>query len=183
MKFPGTTINTERIDPQTARALLDGAFASGGLVLSQVTALTGLELYTVQNWVKRGFVAPPVGKKYSRRQLCRLVTINMLKDSMAIGDITFMLSYINGVLDDESDDTVSDDTLYLYFIAMLAAVEGADSDEVRAAAEAATADYTETAAGARERIISVLEIMYYAYRSAQYSKSAAGILARCKGNE
>lgn len=182
MKFPGTTISTERIDPQTAGALLDGAFASGGLMLSQVTALTGLELYTVQNWVKRGFIAPPVSKKYSRRQLCRLVIINMLKDSMAIGDITFMMSYINGVLDDESDDTISDDTLYLYFIAMLAAIEGADSSKVRAAAEAATAGYTEVVPGARDRICSVLEIMYFAYRSSQYGKSAASILERCKEN-
>ncbi|MFR8526814.1 MAG: MerR family transcriptional regulator [Flavonifractor plautii] len=28
-------------------------------MLSQVASLTGLEPYVIQNWVRRGFVAPP----------------------------------------------------------------------------------------------------------------------------
>lgn len=36
--------------------------ATDGLTLGQVSALTGLEYSTVQNWVKRGFVAHPVQK-------------------------------------------------------------------------------------------------------------------------
>ena len=34
--------------------------ATDGLTLSQVCAITGLEASTVQNWVKRGFVARPI---------------------------------------------------------------------------------------------------------------------------
>ena len=55
--LPGTTIETTLSEKDTARRLIDAVFAPGGLMLSQVVALTGLEPYVVQNWVKRGFQA------------------------------------------------------------------------------------------------------------------------------
>ena len=178
--LPGTVIETDTLDPDSAGRLLDGIFAAGGLVLSQICTLTGFELYTVQNWVRRGFVSPPTAKKYSKRQFCRLVIINMLKDSMLLGDIKAMISYINGNLADESDDTVGDDALYLYFIAMLNLIRGGDSADVKAAAEKATEGYVEIKRESRARICRVLEIMYFAYRSSVYRACAAETLAFCK---
>ena len=99
-------------------------FLTGGLVLSQVAQLTGLEPYTIQNWVKRGFLPPPVKKKYSRRQLCRIFIINMLRDSMQIERICRLLSYVNGRLDDEGDDIIDDSALYLRIVDLVARLGG-----------------------------------------------------------
>ena len=38
-------------------------FLAGGLTLSQVCQISGLEPYTVQNWVKRGFLSNPTEAK------------------------------------------------------------------------------------------------------------------------
>lgn len=145
--------------------IFNNLFAAGGLVLSQVIQLTGLEYHTVQNWVKRKFLSPPVQKKYSKRQLCRILLINALKDVMTISDIVKMLSYINGHLDDESDDSIADDRLYIYFIGMIHSVNEYDENKIAAAAEMITSDYKEPFAGSRKRLVSVLEIMTYAYYS------------------
>ena len=99
--LPGTTIPVDWTRPEEAETLLNSLFLAGGLMLSQVASLTGLEPYVIQNWVRRGFVAPPERKRYSRSQFCRIVLINMLKDSMQLDKICALLSYVNGELDDE----------------------------------------------------------------------------------
>lgn len=83
--------------------------------------ITGLEPYAVQNWVKRGFLAPPVKKKYNRRQLSRIIIINMLKTALPMESICRILSYVNGQLDDESDDIIDDSVMYLIFLRLAAA--------------------------------------------------------------
>lgn len=179
-KLPGTLIPVERPDPVYVASLLETLFAGGGLVLSQVTAYIGAEGYSVQNWVKRGFVSAPVAKRYTKRQFCRLAIINMLKDSIPISEITWMLSYINGDLSDESDDIVGDDALYLYFVSMLQALRTDDEAEVKSAALRATANYKEPIPGGAEKVREVLTIMYYAYRSAELSRRAAEKINICK---
>ena len=57
--LPGTTIAVDWNRPEEAETLLNSLFLAGGLMLSQVASLTGLEPYVIQNWVRRGFVAPP----------------------------------------------------------------------------------------------------------------------------
>ena len=111
-RLPGTTIEISVNGATSARELLDSIFMAGGLVLSQVSGLTGLEPYIIQNWIKRGFLAPPDHKKYSKRQFCRIAIINMLRDVIQIEKITSLLSYINGRLDDESDDIISEEKFY-----------------------------------------------------------------------
>ena len=56
--LPGTQIdigkkNYGQID--IAESVMDNIFQTGGLMLSQVIAMTSLEGYMIQNWVKRGF--------------------------------------------------------------------------------------------------------------------------------
>ena len=70
--LPGTVLAVDGSRPEAADELFSSLFVTGGLVLSQVCQITGLEPYAVQNWVKRGFLAPPVKKKYNRRQLSRM---------------------------------------------------------------------------------------------------------------
>ena len=121
--LPGTTIPVDWSRPEEAETRLNSLFLAGGLMLSQVASLTGLEPYVIQNWVRRGFAAPPERKRYSRRQFCRIVLINMLKDSMQLDKICTLLSYVNGELDDESDDLIDDAQLYLYFVRLVVLVE------------------------------------------------------------
>ena len=88
--LPGTTIAVDWNRPEEAETLLNSLFLAGGLMLSQVASLTGLEPYVIQNWVRRGFVSPPERKRYSRRQFSRIVLINMLKDSVILKPISFL---------------------------------------------------------------------------------------------
>ena len=60
--LPGTVLEVDGSRPEAADELFSSLFVTGGLVLSQVCQITGLEPYAVQNWVKRGFLAPPVKK-------------------------------------------------------------------------------------------------------------------------
>lgn len=172
--LPGTTIETTLSEKDTARRLIDAVFAPGGLMLSQVVALTGLEPYVVQNWVKRGFLARPEKKLYSKRKFCRIAIINSLKDSLQLDRITSLLRYINGKTDDESDDLIDDFELYNYFVNLCIETEkkhGADAD-IRETVKAVTAQYTEPAPGAAARLQRVLEVMLYAYRSSVYKRKA-----------
>jgi hypothetical protein len=129
--LPGTTIELKATIPNAAKDLMDSIFLSGGLVLSQVTKMTGLAPYEVQNWVKRGFLPPPVHKKYDRNQFCRLAMINMLRESMQIDTITQLLSFINGSLSDASDDLVDDSELYNYYVNLTAMMGNHLPDEFR----------------------------------------------------
>lgn len=151
---------------------VEGVFASmfltGGLVLSQVGQITGLEPYTVQNWVKRGFLPPPERKKYSRRQLSRIIIINMLKGVMPMEQICKLIGYINGQLDDESDDSIDDSRLYLYF---LRALENEKAPQ-KQSLPVLLADYQEPSPGDRERVAQVLDVMLTAWHSVQLSQQA-----------
>ena len=176
--LPGTTIELKALEPNAARDLLDHLFLSGGLVLSQVTKMTGLAPYEVQNWVKRGFLPPPQHKMYDRNQFCRIVTINMLRESMQIDKITRLLSFINGHLDDASDDLVDDSELYNYYVNLLAVMEGhmPDEDEIRTHIRYITSDFKEPRPGGKRRLALVLEVMLYAFYSAEMRKRAEMLL-------
>ena len=172
--LPGTVMRCPAgVDPAE---LLDGLFIAGGLVLSQVTALTGLEGYTVQNWIQRGFVTPTVGKRYSKNQFCRLVTINLLKDSLSLGQIAGLLSAINGKLDDESDDMIDDALLYVYFARIYFRMENFDRAELPRVTKEVTADFIEPREGAAKRLREVLSVMYAAYLAASYRRAAEEML-------
>jgi len=82
--FPGTTIETAFLEKGSSKQLFDGIFATGGITLSQVSVMTGLEPYLIQNWVKRGFVSSPIKRLYSRDQFARIVIINMLREALQI---------------------------------------------------------------------------------------------------
>ncbi len=170
--LPGTTIEADLTRDDT-EYLLKGVFSAGGLVLSQVASLAGIEPYTVQNWVKRGFCAPPVAKKYSKKQFCRIIIINMLKESLTIGEITKLLSYINGNLDDESDDMIDDDVLYVYLVRVISGVKIFSREAVEASAISATENYKEPFDGGRDKLIKALSVMTYAYFSTLINREAS----------
>ena len=177
-KLPGTTIELAVSDAKDAKVFLDNAFACGGLMMSQVARLTGLEPYMIQNWVKRGFLTPPQKKLYTQRQFCRIAIINMLRDCLQIEKITGLLSYINGRLDDESDDIIDDYALYLYYISAVNAVDTVidGGKAIVKAIETVVSDFKEPFPGAKKRLVKVLAVMLNAHFAATLQKRAEAIL-------
>ena len=184
--LPGTTVETDLSREDAAEALLSPLFLAGGLMLSQVSQLTGLEAHTIQNWVKRGFVSPPVGKRYSRNQFCRIATINMLKDCLRLDQITRLLSYLNGHLDDESDDIIDDSRLYTYITRLVFRAERspmAGRLEWRDWCVQVLEDYDEPYPGARERVSRGLRVIVTAYAAARLKGNAERLLSSLDESE
>ena len=173
--IPGTVLQADRtadIEQQ-----FSAMFLGGGIVLSQVTGITGLEAYTVQNWVKRGFLSPPERKHYSLKQLCRIMNINMLKNVLPMERIVGLLSYINGDLEDESDDIIDDSRLYFMFARLAAQAPAMNTPQGRDECIAKElASYREPVPGAKERVAKVLAIMLTAWASAQLRQSVEQML-------
>lgn len=148
--------------------------ATGGLTLSQVTAITGLEASAIQNWVKRGFVAHPVNKKYFERQLARILLISALRSSMKIESIGEIMHIVNGSADDESDDIISEEQMYDF---LSETVKKLESDTVSAVAVEQTVDevtsrYVPKDAENLDRLRSALKTMAYAYLSGMLKQRA-----------
>lgn len=178
--IPGTVLAARRDRPDLAEEQLRAMFLAGGMVRSQVAAATGLEAHAIQNWVKRGFLSPPVNKRYTCRQFCRILIINMLKSALPMDKICGLLSYINGHLDDESDDSIDDCQLYFAFLRVAAEYQGLMMDRERLALciHESLADYREPVPGARERVEQVLHIMLTAWASSQLQREAEYLLAQ-----
>lgn len=177
--LPGTVLSVDLERPEAAEEVFSAMFLTGGLVLSQVTQVTGLEPYIVQNWVRRGFLSAPQQRKYTRRQLSRVLLINTLKSALSIEQICRLLRYINGRLDDEGDDTIDDTQLYSAFVTLARTVtrEGYPApDEITPLLESSLAAYEEPIPGAKTRIQEVLRIMLTAWRSAQLQADAQQML-------
>ena len=176
--IPGTTLEADRTGADNIEAIFRSMFLPGGMVLSQVASITGLEAYTVQNWVKRGFLSPPRDKRYSMRQLCRIINIRMLKGVLSMEQICGLLGYLNGQLDDESDDLIDDSQLYFMFVRLASRSSKRDSrDQWEASIQEVLKDYQEPAPGAKERITTVLRIMLTAWFAARMRQEAERMLS------
>lgn len=177
--FPGTTIEVLNMEKGSSKSLFDGIFATGGITLSQVSIMTGLEPYLIQNWVKRGFVSHPVGRVYSREQFARIVIINMLRESLQIERICTLIHIIGGATDNSDDDLISDDELYHRYVDMLAEgnINIMDEKSVARAVENATLDFDARYAGAKKQLAQILAAMLYAHVASELRNSAEGILS------
>ena len=142
--------------------------ATDGLTLRQVCAITGLEPSTIQNWIKRGFVASPVQKKYRERQLARILLISVLRESMQIDSIGTLMTYVNGNTEDESDDIISEADLYDRFSAVTKDLKddlsGIKDIPARVARE--KQEYDAPDQNAAERLGNALTVMAYACAAA-----------------
>ena len=171
--IPGTVLQIPREEADQVESLFNNMFLAGGMVLSQVSGVTGLESYAVQNWVKRGFLSPPRQKRYTMRQLCRIININMLRAALPMEQICRLLSYINGNLNDEGDDLIDDSVLYFLFVKLAAKARQLDDPAIyRTAMSEVLADYKEPIPGARERVEKVLQVMLTAFVAARMRDKA-----------
>lgn len=175
--IPGTVLQQPRADAQHIAEQFSAMFLAGGIVLSQVSGITGLEPYAIQNWVKRGFLTPPEKKRYSLTQLCRILNINMLKSVLPMERICGLLGYINGQLDDASDDLIDDAKLYFMFIRLAAnAKELYRAEDRETLLDQALEDYTEPVPGAKQRVKEVLRVMLTAWLAARMRQEAEKML-------
>lgn len=175
--FPGTTqpVSSEdkAVPTRYIRAVLS---VTGGLTFSQLKNFTGLEGSTVQNWIRRGWVANPKGKVYGERQLIRIILINCLRGALMLEQIPKLMQYVNGEVEDESDDIITDMELYGHFCRIVFICDDKKSFDEALIAELAkeeTKNYNEPIPGARERLEKALNIMAMAYLSGSIKEAAS----------
>ena len=176
--IPGTTLEGLRSNADRTDGLFQSMFLAGGLTLSQVASITGLEPYTIQNWVKRGYLPPPQRKRYDMEQVCRIININMLKGALTLDQICRLMTYINGSLSDESDDIIDDTLLYFKFVSLAARARHiGGTKEWGEALEEVMEGYAEPYPGAREKIIQVLRIMLTAWIASRLRQQVDEMIA------
>lgn len=175
--IPGTTLEGLRSNADRTDGLFQSMFLAGGLTLSQVASVSGLEPYTIQNWVKRGFLPPPQKKRYNMEQLCRILNINILKGPLPLDQIIRLMAYLNGDLADESDDLIDDTQLYFLFVRLAARARHIGGTSAwEDALQEATADYVEPVPGARQKLLTVLRIMLTAWCASRLQQEAADMI-------
>ena len=175
--IPGTTLEIDQQETGKIEEMFRSMFLAGGMVLGQVAQITGLEPYTVQNWVKRGFLPAPTNRRYSLSQLCRVIQINLLKNALSLETVCDLLSFINGKLDESTDDIIDDASLYFLFVRLAAKARELDSPQLRSEALAdALSGYEPPVPGARERVEKALQIMLTAWIAGRMRQEAEQML-------
>lgn len=165
--IPGTCLPVKQgSESQFAEVLFPVFAVTNGLTLAQVTEITGLEPSTIQNWVKRGWVANPKGKRYSEQQMLRIILINILRGSMKLEQIADLMTYINGNVEDEGDDIISErELLTMLEHTIRRCVADKDLSQVEACVRAELEQYHGPTNDAGDRLFNGLHIMTLAYLS------------------
>ena len=179
--IPGTRLKKQDMGNVTGLEFLSKVFyISEGVMLSQIREVSGIDGSTLQNWTKRGWVANARLKKYNIDQVAHILIINMLRSCIQLEHIAFLLQYINGRIDDASDDIIRDSVLYDYICRILEALtreDVASKATIKDVIARQIADYEEVAPGARNRLATALEIIVTAYYAALIKKSSDEMLA------
>ncbi len=175
--IPGTIIPKDSTNGATGLKFLDNIFfMSDGIMLSRIREIAGIDGSTIQNWVKRGWLGNTVNKHYSQMQLARILIINMLRTSMKLEKIDFLLHYINGNLDSRADDIIPEPILFDYICRIVDRTESCGvvtSEQLIEIISEETADYVECLPGANFRLRNALEVIilsYYASVAATFSE-------------
>lgn len=173
-KLPGTALDFDERGASNAFSVISPILdATGGLTLSQLATLTGIEGSTIQNWIKRGWVVPTVGKKYGEQQVVRIMLINILRGTIKLEDIARLMEYINGQVDDLSDDIMHDTELYNLMCQLLTEMSLKNlhsREEIEQEIENRLDDSLESKS--RDRLKRVLLIMILGYRASYYRRMA-----------
>lgn len=161
--LPGT--NSKFNDSELFETYKQTIETTNGLSLNQICNITKLQPHMIQNWVKRGYIPHPINKKYYVKHLARILLINALRECMYIDDINSLMVHINGDVDDESDDIISEEDLYMLFSNIiyklddLAKVEQLVDKEVK-----------------NKKLNKCLKVMVYAYISSLMSNKSKAYL-------
>ena len=179
--IPGTKHAKSDMGNVTGLEFLSKVFyISEGVMLSQIREVSGIDGSTLQNWTKRGWVANARLKKYNIDQVAHILIINMLRSCIQLDHIAFLLQYINGKIDDTSDDIIRDSVLYDYICRILETLTRKDVATKASITEVIRdqiSDYKEAMTGARDRLANALEIIVTAYYAALIKRSSDEMLA------
>lgn len=137
---------------------------AGGLTLSQVSTITGLEGSTIQNWIKRGWVAKPVKKRYYKKHLFRILIIGILRDCMQLEQIVSLLKVVNYYLQ-QQDKADNESMLFNYLCSVvdtLSISNGISKEKINSNIELIIKDFSGSK-DAKVRLKEVLSIMTYGY--------------------
>ena len=184
--IPGTTIKFSEQAREAAFSQIAPVLdATGGLTLSQLSKLSGLEGSTIQNWIKRGWVSSANGKKYSEKQVVRVLLINMLRGAMKLEDIARLMNYVNGDVEDTSDDIIPDITLYNILCRIIFTAEDSGSFESEAVQHFINAEIEASAKSIRsdeEKLRKAMFVMIMAYRSDFLKQEMETVLSEILNN-
>lgn len=178
--IPGTKLYRSEMGGVTGIEFLNKIFfISNGVMLTQIREISGIDGSTLQNWTKRGWVANSKYKKYDINQVAHILIINMLRSCMQLDKIAYLIEYINGKVDDRSDDIIEDAVLYDYICKILDKLmtyELCSLGSIRDAIDEETAGYKEAMEGARERLSQALEIIIVAYYASIIKKHSDSLV-------
>jgi hypothetical protein len=108
----------------------------------------------------------------------------MLKSVLPLEQICTLLGYINGHLDDESDDTIDDSQLYFMFVKLAAHAKELYSQQERdTLLNAVLRTYQEPVPGAKARVEEVLRIMLTAWLAARMRQQTEHLMANIINKE
>lgn len=179
--IPGTKLKKSDMGNVTGLEFLSKVFfISEGVMLSQIREVSGIDGSTLQNWTKRGWVANARLKKYNIDQVAHILIINMLRACIQLDHIALLLHYINGKIDDRSDDIIRDSVLYDYICRILDRLMEQDVCSMTAIKDVIReqiADYEEAMPSARDRLANALEIIVVAYYAALIKRRSDEMLA------
>lgn len=157
--YPGTAIEAKTA---SGKDFLEGIFVAGNIVMSQISELTGLGTPTLRNWVNRGFLSHPVGKKYNVNQLARILIINSLRNSMKLEDIKRLLVFVNGDPENERDNII-DESLFYYYACDVVLSDDFSLNTIDNRVISVLSRYDERFNGSKERLSVALGIVCKTY--------------------
>ncbi len=182
--IPGSAVKKAGMAGVTGEEFLDKIyFLTDGIMRQQIKEISGVDGTTLQNWVKRGWIGNTVNKRYSKNQLARILIINMLRPTMQLERIDFLLRYINGTINDERDDIIPESRLYGYIcriadrLSDLTVGEGSGAAlpgeaSLEACIQNELAEYVGPVPGAKERLEKALAVILTAYGASLVSGRA-----------
>ena len=182
--IPGTILDRKKMGDVTGQEFLDKIFyITNGIMLAQIRDIAGVDGSTLQNWLKRGWVVNPKNKMYNRDQLARILIINMMRDTMQLCDISFLLTYVNGDTERVEDDIISESRLYDYICRLEDSLMGhvdVTQETLSALVDRCISDYEEKFPGARVRLHKAREIIMMSYYAARIKRRADSLVTALK---
>ncbi len=159
---------------------------TGGITLSQLSEISGLEASTIQNWVKRGWVESPKNRRYGEQSVARVLVISMLRGAMQLSSIVELMTYVNGKVDDRSDNAIPDGELYSILCSItknLAETPYYANDVVIQMIDDEMKGYKEPFSGGYQKLRNTLRIMTMAYISSELKNQAEQLFNSIIKNE
>ncbi len=184
--IPGTILNRANMGGVTGLEFLKKIFfITDGIMLAQVREISGVDGTTLQNWVKRGWVLNPINKTYNIDMLARILIINMMRDTVQLSRISFLLRFINGEVGNKDDDIIPESKLYDYICTISDRLTDEHSDQnidINEIIEECIQDYSERLPGDRARLVAALEIIITAFYTSMIKHHIDGLLKNIENN-